>query len=278
MKYPLIPILCSMTAAVFCLLVFRLLHIRRIHRRERDEIQKQLDITKGISKIRGNALDYIVRSRVVDYEYDYYGYEIDTGVTGIFLIRRTMIFSPPKNKDIICKLITLCEHSLAPQSMSLQDCDFSATVYAPDRDPVEYTLEDTMDDSPRIIGWDFESHPWLIDVTDEEGRRVKVIMLFIPMITDTRKLELNYTWPHFFPEFSEGKTTARAKFSLIKASRLLRVTIRNEKPSLMTLTLYPPNGSASITEQETGTDITVSMEEAPQGTYLYEIDIRKSTG
>jgi|GEM_PF-6533769 len=267
---PLLAFLCVLGAGI---LYWRNVRIRKSYLRMVRDLRKQLDSSEETSNSRANALDYIVRSRVVDYQYDYYGYEITMETSNSYQISRRMTFGPPRNKDIICKLIILCEHGLAERPTTLQECGFTAAVYAPDRNPVEYTIDDPLEDESPILGWDVESHPWLVEVTDQGGKRVKVIIVFIPMITETRKLELAYSWNGFFPEFKRGETRARASLSLIKPTRVLEILFRTPECVSMRLALFPPDNRDPITSESEGPDIFVRMENAPRGDYRYEVEI-----
>lgn len=260
-----------LSAGVLVVAMGALVVIIRIHRRARAALKAQIRTLQHIADERAVALEYIVRARVVDYVYEFVGYRITIGDEPGDEVRRILVFSPPKNKDIICKRITLAEGQRIDGGVSVRDFAFEASVHKP--------LPDLVDDeegsplSPQEdASWQFESHPWVLDVPPDASGEVRAILVFTPMISEIRRLVLRYRWPRFFPDLHAGSSTAGGHFSTLKPSGLLElaVSLPRSVPGAH-LTLFPPGGRDPVESNLTDGLLVCMLPNAPRGTYRYVI-------
>lgn len=248
----------------------------RYHRRVRGALQRRIRVLEHVADERAVALEYIVRARVVDYVYEFVGYRIAIGEHPGDEVRRILVFSPPRNKDIICKRITLAEGQRADGAVSVHDFSFEATVYKPLPDLVDD--DETAPPSPHEdAAWQFESRPWVLDVPPDDSGEVRTILVFTPMISDIRRLVLRYRWPRFFPDLHAGSSTAGGHFSTLKPSRLLElaVSLPSGAPQAH-LTLFPPAGGATVGSSLVDGLVVCRLADAPRGTYRYVLTLEGS--
>ncbi len=261
--------------ALLCLLGVVLVLSRRASKRRRDMEAARLDALQRVADERAVALDYIVRARVVDYVYEYVGYEITVDPSSEDRIERVMVFGPPQDKDIICKRITLVEGQGAPAQASVHDFGFEASVYAPLPDLVDSGSE-TPPDPRDETAWRFESHPWVLPVPPDTSGEVRAILVFTPMISEERRLTMRYRWPAVFPELTRGSTSSRGRFSILKHARLLEFAVRlpADWPEAR-LFLQGPGHHEPVEGGVRNGTLVCSLRDAPRGEYRYTLALAR---
>jgi hypothetical protein len=247
--------------------------VLRAARRNRAVLESRLTMLRHLADERAVALDYLVRARVVDYVYNFVGYRISIGGDGPDEIHRVLVFNPPQNKDIICKRITLVEGQSSAAGLSVRDFGFEASVSAPLPNLVDGDAAPALDPHDESA-WQFESHPWALDLPSESEGEVRTILVFTPMISDTRRLVIRYRWPRVFPELHAGSPTARGHFSTLKHARVLEFAVRLPSGAGEThLTVFPPGERQPAESIARDDGVVCTVTDAPRGTYRYVLKL-----